>query len=81
VINSLTKSKFLQNESERSAEHQNFKVDFDWIFKEQNFTKILEGKYFDTVITEKFTNVNTSDNNGFNEKKEEYKRPVYDPEI
>ena len=45
VLYKISKSDFLLGKSGRCGEHQNFKADFDWVMTENNYAKILEGKY------------------------------------
>lgn len=45
VLYHISRSDFLQGKSGRNGEHKNFRADFDWVMKSQNYTKVLEGKY------------------------------------
>jgi len=47
VIKKLKTSSFLNGTAERKG-HDTWKPDFDWVFNEKYFVKILEGKYDDT---------------------------------
>lgn len=46
VFNLILQSPFLLGANDR-----NWKCDFDWIFKQANFTKILEGNYNGTRLS------------------------------
>lgn len=47
VLERVLKSSFLMGKSPRSEAHASWKIGFDWIIKEDNYTKVLEGKYDD----------------------------------
>ena len=55
VMNKVTKSKFLTGSADKE-----FKASFDWIFKNENFLKILEGNY-DNPVRKRFNLANFGD--------------------
>lgn len=41
----ITESDFLMGRNERGANHANWKLTFDWLFKPSNFVKVIEDQY------------------------------------
>ena len=45
VFKKICESDFLQGRVVQDGKYKNWKADFDWVFKESNFIKIMEGKF------------------------------------
>lgn len=47
VLAQAANASFLMGKTERTGPHKNWKMTFDWVIKEDSYTRILEGQYDD----------------------------------
>ena len=66
VVRKAAESSFLNGGSGR------FKADFDWLFGPQNFLKVLEGKYDNSITNYKSIKYGTNINNGYRSREDIY---------
>ena len=62
----------------KGASESNFKADFDWLMKDRNMAKVLEGKYDNRKVVEKVTEKPKKTNKFNNFSQRNYSREELD---